>query len=193
MQTADVVIVGGGVVGASVAYHLTERGCSNVLIVERAREQGAGSTGRATGGVRAQFSTAVNVAMSLYSLGFIENFREATGRDCGYLAAGYLFVATDDAQLEGLKAARERQRAAGLRDVELLDAGEVARRAPRLRCDKIAGGTFRQRDGFVAPLELMRGFTGRALERGARVLAETEVTGIDVEGGRVRGVRTSRG
>ena len=193
MQTADVVIVGGGVVGASVAYHLAERGCKNVLIVERAAAQGAGSTGRATGGVRAQFSTAVNIAMSLYSLAFIENFREATGRDCGYLPVGYLFVATDGAQLEALKVARARQRAAGLTDVELLSAAEVARRAPRLRADNVAGGTFRQRDGFIAPLELMRGFTARAAERGARVWTETEVTGIDVEGGRVRAVRTSRG
>ena len=192
-DTADVVIIGGGVVGASVAYHLAERGCANVLVVERAREQGAGSTGRATGGVRAQFSTAVNIAMSLYSMEFIENFREATGRDCGYLPVGYLFVATDGAQLEGLKAARERQRAAGLTDVELLDAAEVARRAPRLRAAGVAGGTFRQRDGFVAPLELMRGFTERATARGARVLTETEVTGIDVEGGRVGAVQTSRG
>ena len=193
MQTADVCIIGGGVVGASVAYHLAERGCANVVIVERAREQGAGSTGRATGGVRAQFSTAVNIALSLYSLEFIRNFREATGRDAGYLPVGYLFVATDGAQLEALKAARERQRAAGLTDVELLDAAEVTRRAPLLRAETVAGGTFRQRDGFVAPLELMHGFTERALDRGARLLTGTEVTGIDVEGGRVRGVRTSRG
>jgi sarcosine oxidase subunit beta len=192
-ETADVVIIGGGVVGASVAYHLTERGCGNVLIVERAREQGAGSTGRATGGVRAQFSTAVNIALSLYSLEFIRNFREATGRGAGYLPVGYLFVATDGVQLEALKAARGRQRAAGLTDVELLDAGEVALRAPMLRADDIAGGAFRQADGFVAPLELMRGFTERALDRGARLWAETEVTGIDVKGGRVRGVQTSRG
>lgn len=192
-ETADVVIVGGGVVGASVAYHLAERGCSNVVIVERAREQGAGSTGRATGGVRAQFSTAVNIAMSLYSLEFIRNSREATGRDAGYLAVGYLFVATDEAQLGALEAARERQRAAGLTDVELLDGAEVARRVPRLRPDNVAGGAFRQGDGFVVPSELMRGFTERALARGARLWAGTEVTGIDVEGGRVRGVRTSRG
>ncbi|HLL75867.1 MAG TPA: FAD-binding oxidoreductase [Pyrinomonadaceae bacterium] len=192
-ETADVVIVGGGVVGASVAYHLAERGCANVVIVESAREQGTGSTGRATGGVRAQFSTAVNIAMSLYSLEFIRNFRDATGRDAGYLPVGYLFVATDGAQLEALKIARERQRAAGLTDVELLDAAEVARRAPRLRAETVAGGTFRQADGFVAPLELMRGFTERALARGARLLTDAEVTGIDVEGGRVCGVRTSRG
>lgn len=193
MDTADAVIIGGGVVGASVAYHLAERGCTDVVIVERAGEQGAGSTGRATGGVRAQFSTAVNVAMSLYSMEFIENFREATGRDSGYLPAGYLFVAASAAQLKMLKAARERQRAAGLTDVELLDAAEVARLAPMLRADAVAGGTFRQRDGFVAPLELMRGFTERAVSRGVRVRAETEVTGIDVGLGRVATVQTSRG
>src|ERR1044071_8228070 len=114
MHTADVVIIGGGVVGASVAYHLAERGGTNVIVVEREAEQGRGSTGRATGGVRAQFSTAVNIRMSLYSIRFFANFREATGCDCGYLPVGYLFLAADAAQLDALESARERQRAEGL-------------------------------------------------------------------------------
>ncbi|MCA1613430.1 MAG: FAD-binding oxidoreductase [Acidobacteria bacterium] len=191
--TADVVIIGGGVIGASVAYHLAERGARDVLVLEREPEQGRGSTGRATGGVRAQFSTGINIRMSLYSVRFFANFREATGRDCGYLPVGYLFLAADEAQLGALESARSRQRAEGLTNVEILDAGEIARRLPFVRADDLAGASFCPTDGFIDPLAVMRGFTARAEERGARVWRGVEVTGVDVEGGRVARVRTTRG
>ncbi|HZH89011.1 MAG TPA: FAD-dependent oxidoreductase [Pyrinomonadaceae bacterium] len=192
-QTADVVIIGGGIVGASVAFHLAERGCTDVLIVEREAEQGLGSTGRATGGVRAQFATAINIRMSCYSIDFFTRFEEATGHPCGYEPAGYLFVATSEAHLDYLKRTRERQRAEGLTNVELVGADEIARRVPGLRTDDVAGGSFCRTDGFIAPLKVLHGFTARAVARGARVWTETEVLGINVEGGRVAGVRTSRG
>ncbi|HZG51710.1 MAG TPA: FAD-dependent oxidoreductase, partial [Pyrinomonadaceae bacterium] len=191
--TADVVIIGGGIVGASVAFHLSERGCTDVLIVEREARQGLGSTGRATGGVRAQFANAINIRMSRYSIDFFTRFEEATGHACGYEAAGYLFVATSAAQLDYLKQARERQRAEGLTNVELVGAAEIARRVPGLRTDDVTGGSFCPTDGFIAPLKVLGGFMARAAERGARVWTETEVTGIEVRGGRVAGVETSRG
>ncbi|MDQ3756177.1 MAG: FAD-binding oxidoreductase [Acidobacteriota bacterium] len=97
-NTADVVIIGGGIVGASVAYHLAEAGCAYVLIVEREARQGLGSTGRATGGVRAQFATPVNIQMSRYSIEFLARFEEATGHPSGYKPAGYLFVATNEGE-----------------------------------------------------------------------------------------------
>jgi len=192
-QTADVVIIGGGIVGASVAFHLAERGCTDVLVVEREAAQGLGSTGRATGGVRAQFATAINIRMSRYSIDFFTRFEEATGHACGYEPAGYLFVATSEAHLTYLKQTHERQRAEGLTNVELVGAQEIARRVPGLHMDDVAGGTFCQTDGFIAPLKVLHGFTARAVERGVRVWTQTEVTGIDVEGGRVAGVTTSRG
>jgi sarcosine oxidase subunit beta len=192
-QTADVVIIGGGIVGASVAFHLAERGCTDVLIVEREAEQGLGSTGRATGGVRAQFTTAINIRMSRYSIDFFTRFEEATGHACGYEPAGYLFVATSEAHLDYLTKARERQRAAGLSNVELVGAEEIARRVPGLRMDDVVGGSFCQTDGFIAPLKVLHGFMARALARGVRVWTETEVTGIDVRGGRIAAVETSRG
>jgi sarcosine oxidase subunit beta len=192
-QTADVVIIGGGIVGASIAFHLSERGCTDVLVVEREAAQGLGSTGRATGGVRAQFATAINIRMSLYSIDFFTRFEEATGRPCGYEPAGYLFVATNEAHLEYLTRTRERQRAEGLTNVELVGADEIARRVPGLRMDDVAGGSFCQTDGFIAPLKALHGFTARAVERGVRVWTETEATGIEVEGGRVARVETSRG
>jgi sarcosine oxidase subunit beta len=192
-NTADVVIIGGGVVGASVAFHLAGRGVRDVLVVERESEQGRGSTGRATGGVRAQFSTPINIRMSLYSIRFFADFRAETGHDCGYLPAGYLFLAADGAQLDALKSARVRQRAEGLTSVEILGPEEVARRVPALRADDISGASFCPADGFIDPLALMRGFTARAVAGGARVWNGAEVTGIDVEGGRVARVRTTRG
>ncbi|HYP01758.1 MAG TPA: FAD-dependent oxidoreductase [Pyrinomonadaceae bacterium] len=193
-ETADVVIIGGGIVGASVAFHLAERGCADVLIVEREAAQGLGSTGRATGGVRAQFATSINIQMSRYSIDFFTRFEEATGgRSCGYEPAGYLFVATTEAHLDYLTRTRERQRAEGLANVELVGAAEIARRVPGLRTDDVRGGSFCPTDGFIAPLKVMRGFTERAVERGVRVWTETSVTGIEVEGGRVACVQTTRG
>jgi sarcosine oxidase subunit beta len=191
--TADVLIIGGGIVGASVAFHLAERGCTDVLIIEREAAQGLGSTGKATGGVRAQFATAINIQMSRYSIDFFTRFEEATGHACGYEPAGYLFVATSEAQFDYLKQTRERQLAEGLTNVELIGADEIARRVPGWRTDDVTGGSFCPTDGFIAPLKVMQGFTARATQRGVRVWTETEVTGIEVAGGRVASVQTTRG
>src|SRR6476620_7553912 len=106
MRSAEIVIIGGGVVGASIAYHLAERGVKDVMILERENRQGTGSTGKATGGVRAQFETDINILMSLYSIDFFENCEF----DCGYDPKGYLFFATDDRQLDYLKRNVARQR-----------------------------------------------------------------------------------
>jgi sarcosine oxidase subunit beta len=92
MRSAEIIIIGAGVVGASVAFHLTEKGAKNVLILEGEAEQGKGSTGKATGGVRAQFETEINIRMSLYSLDFFKNWEF----DCEYEPRGYLFFATDE-------------------------------------------------------------------------------------------------
>src|SRR5581483_7100230 len=99
METADVVIIGGGIVGSSSAYHLTEAGCNNVLVLERESQQGKGSTGKSMGGVRAQFSTPVNIRMSLYSIPFYASFEERLGHPCDYRPQGYLFCATSDKHL----------------------------------------------------------------------------------------------
>ena len=192
-ETADVIVIGGGIVSASVAYHLAERGCTNVLVVEREARQGLGSTGRATGGVRAQFATSINIQMSLYSIEFLSRFAEATGHPSGYQPAGYLFLATDERQLDYLKANRERQLTEGLRGVEIIGVEEIRRRWPQLRTDDLAGGSFCQTDGLVSPLDIMRGFTLRATQRGVRLWLDTHVTGIRVEAGAVAGLETTRG
>lgn len=192
-ETADVVIIGGGIVGASVAYHLSEAGCTNVLIVEREAAQGLGSTGRATGGVRAQFATEINIRMSRYSIEFIRHFEEHIGHPSGYDPVGYLFLATSERELQGLKLNCERQRREGVKDVEIISTADIARMLPQLRTDDIVGGSLCQTDGFVTPLHLLRGFTERAGERGVRMWLETAVTAIETASGQVVGVKTTRG
>lgn len=192
-ETADVVVIGGGIVGASIAYHLAEAGCRDVLVIEREAHQGKGSTGKSMGGVRAQFSTPVNILMSLYSIDFFSRFEEATGYPADYRPHGYLFVATSERHLDYLKANRERQMRLGLKQVELVSREEITEMVPQLRSDDIAGGTFCPTDGFVDPHSVMMGFMLRAREQGARLWLATEVTGIEVERGYVCAVNTTRG
>src|SRR3954471_20882432 len=109
MQTADVVIIGGGIVGSSIAWHLTHGGCKNVLVIERENSQGKGSTGKSMGGVRAQFSTPVNIQMSLYSIPFYAKFEERLGYPCDYRPQGYMFCASSDKHLAYLRTNQEKQ------------------------------------------------------------------------------------
>lgn len=192
-ETADVVIIGGGIVGSSIAYHLAEAGCTNVLIIEREEAQGMGSSGKGAGGVRAQFATAINIEMSLYSIDFFAQMEELTGYASGYRPYGYLFIATNEKHLDYLRANRERQMKAGLRNVEMVAAKDISGMLPQLRVDDVLGGSFCQTDGFVEPLSVLRGFTARAKEKGARVWLKTEVIGIEVENERIAGVMTTRG
>jgi glycine/D-amino acid oxidase-like deaminating enzyme len=178
-ETADVVIIGSGIVGSSVAYHLSEQGCTNVLVIEREAHQGKGSTGKSMGGVRAQFATAVNIQMSRYSIDFFSRFDEVVGHPADYRAHGYLFCATNERQLEYLKANRETQMALGVKNVELVSRENIQKFVPQLRVDDILGGTFCPTDGFVDPHSVMMGFMLKARERGVRLWLDTEVTNIE--------------
>ena len=192
-ETADVVIIGSGIVGSSVAYHLAQAGCTNVLVIEREAHQGKGSTGKSMGGVRAQFSTPVNIQMSKYSIDFFSRFDEVVGHPADYRAHGYLFCATSESHLAYLKANRERQIALGVSNVEWVSPKEIQAIVPQLRTDDILGGTFCPTDGFVDPHSVMMGFMLNARERGARLWLETQVTGIKVQNDQIAGVETSRG
>ena len=193
MNSADVIIIGGGIVGSSIAYHLTEAGCRNVLVIERETHQGKGSTGKSMGGVRAQFATPINIRMSLYSIAFFGTFDEVMGHPSGYRPQGYLFVATTPAHLDYLRENHRHQVEAGLQSVRLLDPLDVARIAPEIRHDDIVGGSFCATDGFVDPHSVMTGFMQKAMERGVRLMRDTAVTGIAVDAQGVTGVETSRG
>src|SRR6267378_3484335 len=142
MHTADVVLIGGGIVGSSIAYHLVAAGCKNILVIERETTQGKGSTGKSMGGVRAQFSTPVNIQMSLYSIPFYAAFEERLGRPCDYRPQGYLFCATSDEHLSYLRTNQQKQIALGLKDVRMVSADEVRQQFPQMRADDILGGSF---------------------------------------------------
>src|SRR6266850_3216574 len=192
-ETADVVIIGSGIVGSSVAYHLADAGCTNVLVVEREAHQGKGSTGKSMGGVRAQFATTVNIQMSRYSIEFFSSFDERLGYPADYRPHGYLFCATNELHLEYLKANRERQMALGVKNVELISREDIGKILPQLRVDDVLGGTYCPTDGFVDPHSVMMGFMLKARERGVRLWLDTRVTGIEVDNGWVTGVTTTRG
>jgi sarcosine oxidase, subunit beta len=178
MHTADVVIIGGGIVGSSIAYHLVAAGCRKVLVLERETAQGRGSTGKSMGGVRAQFSTPVNIQMSLYSIPFYASFEERLGYPCDYRPQGYLFCATGDNHMAYLRANYEKQVAMGLKNVRLVAGDEIRRMFPQLRGDDIIGGSFCSTDGFVDPYSAMIGFMTWAGEHGATLWKNAGVTGI---------------
>lgn len=193
MQTADVVIIGGGIVGSSIAYYLTDAGCRNVLVIERESAQGKGSTGKSMGGVRAQFSTPVNITMSLYSIPFYASFDERLGYPCDYRPQGYLFCATSDKHMGYLRANYEKQVSMGLRDVRLITGDEIRSMFPQLRGDDLVGGSFCSTDGFVDPYSAMMGFMTCAADHGATLWKNTAVTGIVRDRRGVSGVETTRG
>lgn len=191
MPSPDVVIIGAGIVGSSIAYHLTQAGCKNVLVLERESQQGKGSTGKSMGGVRAQFSTPVSIRMSLYSIPFFREFEERMGHPSGYRGQGYLFVATEERHLRYLRANYELQTSLGLKTVELLKAEDVTRMVPQLRADDILGGSFCSTDGFVDPHSVMTGFMLRAIDGGARLVRNAEVTAIERDADGICAVRTA--
>src|ERR1700720_2658046 len=131
MKTVEVVIIGGGIVGSSIAYHLTANGCRNVLVIERESAQGKGSTGKSMGGVRAQFSTPVSIQMSLYSIPFYAGFEECLGYPCDYRPQGYLFCATSEQQMAYLRANYTQQVKMGLKDVRVVGGEEIRSMFPQ--------------------------------------------------------------
>lgn len=184
--TADCVIIGGGVVGCSLAYHLARLGM-RPLLLERG-EFGAGSTARCAGGVRQQFSTDVNVRVGMLSRRLLERFEEEIGSTADLRQIGYLLLATSADQMAQFERNVDVQRAAGLTDVELLDTGAIAARLPELNVDDVVGGTFCPSDGLAGPNEVTRGYVTAARREGATVLDGVEVTAIERSGDAVTGV-----
>src|SRR5215212_10994701 len=180
MHTADVVIIGGGVIGASVAYHLAARGVRDVLVLERGRAPGAGSTGRATGGFRAQFGTRVNVRLSLLSREKLLRFEEETGVDPGYAPRGYLFLACNEEDLRMLGDAQAVQHACGLSEARMIDAREARAINPRIGDETIIGGAFCPSDGFIRPMSILRGYAEAARRLGVRFVFDADRAEGDV-------------
>jgi len=194
MTTASVAVIGAGVVGASVAYHLAARGWRDVVILERGAGPGEGSTGRATGGFRAQYATAMNVRLSLLAREKLRRLEAETGVDPGYAPCGYLWIAGDERELAELRAGQLVQHAEGLREAVQLGPEDVLRCNPALAAEGIVGGVFCPTDGFIRPLRILEGYLAAGARLGVRVAWSTEATGFSLRPGEtISEVRTSRG
>lgn len=196
MERADVVIIGGGVMGSSVAYHLKVQGfAGRVVVLERDPTYQRASTALSVGGIRQQFGTEVNIRLSRWSVGFYETFADTMAvdgerPDIQFRQCGYLFLATERGW-EVLKRRHALQRALGA-EVELLDPSEILRIVPDLNLEGIVGASFGRRDGYLDPYSVMQAFARKAKSLGASYAVD-EVVAIDRVGGRVAGVRTGRG
>jgi sarcosine oxidase, subunit beta len=174
---ADVAIIGAGVIGCSVAFHLARLGCPNVVLIEKESLPGSGSTSKANGGIRAQFTTDVNIAMSLASMDILDALADEIGEPPVYRKAGYLFLTGDETRFAAMKAAASFQRARGV-SVHALDADAVRVLAP-YAAGPIVGGTFGPRDGFIEAGALTNFFLREATRSGVKARYGAEVTGIE--------------
>jgi sarcosine oxidase subunit beta len=194
MRRAAVAVIGGGVMGASVAYHLAARGQRDVLILDRAQGAGLGSTGRATGGFRAQYGTAINVQLSLLARARLQAFRDETGVDPGYVQAGYLWLAVSESERRALDAGRRVQHEAGLHEAVAVTPEDIGRLNPAIELRDVVGGAFCPSDGFIRPLQILEGYLAAAARLGVRTEWEATVTGFrQAEDGRIHEVETSAG
>jgi sarcosine oxidase, subunit beta len=184
--TADCVIVGGGVVGCSLAYHLAGHGMRPLLLERNAL--GSGSTGRCAGGVRQQFSTEVNVRLGMMSRRMLERFPEEIGSSADFRQIGYLFLASSDAEAAQFARNVELQRRCGLDDVRLLSVDEALELVPYVRPDDLTAATFCPSDGLAGPNELTLGYAAAARRLGATIVEGVEVSAIPSASGCVRGV-----
>ncbi|HJQ13710.1 MAG TPA: FAD-dependent oxidoreductase [Anaerolineales bacterium] len=190
--TADIVIIGGGVMGASTAYHLARRGMKNIVLLEKEDFFGTGATGRCAGGVRYQFSTEINVKLSLESLPMLERFKEEIGQDVNYRQCGYLLIATSEEDTAAFQHNVAMQNRLGVQ-TRLLSGDEVRARLPLMNFEDALAGTFHQKDGMVDPNSVVAGYIRAAQGLGVKALTRAEVTGIHVHGGQVEAVETAQG
>jgi len=182
-----VVIIGAGIVGTSIAYHLARAGRTDVAVIDKEPAAGMGSTAKAAGGIRAQFSSGINIELSRLSIERFERFPQEMGIPVEFTQAGYLWMGTAPEHLRIFEANAALQRRHGLQ-IELLDRAGVAKKAPYVRSDDLLGGVFHARDGYASPADYVMGYHKKAKELGASFFFGEEVTGR--EG---RTIRTASG
>ena len=192
----DVLIIGGGVIGCSIAYHLTKRGCRNVVVVER-NTIGSGSTAKAAGGFRQQFSYETNVRLAMYSINFFEHFHErlelppdAEGVD--FHQIGYLFLLSTPEAFTTFERSAALQQRLGL-PVEVLTPEQVGSRWPWLSVHDLVGATYCPTDGYGRPHNVMQAFATQAQRLGASFVEGAEVSAITRKGARIMTVETNQG
>jgi sarcosine oxidase subunit beta len=187
-KTADVVIIGGGIIGLSIAYYLALKKPGRIVLLEKG-QLGEGSTSRCVGGIRTQFSTEINIRFSLESLKTFERFKEEFGVDPEFKRTGYLFLATTDDERNILRKNMELQKKFNI-PVEVLTPDEISARWPYLRTDDILEGTFCSWDGYAGPNEVLTGFASGARRAGVKIYEGTEAMQILSAKSKIEGVRT---
>jgi sarcosine oxidase subunit beta len=190
--TASVVIIGGGVMGTSAAYHLGLRGCEDVLLLEREPFFGTQATGRCAGGIRYQFSTEINVQLSLLSLPMLDRFEEELGQPIDRRRTGYLFLLTSEQSVSNFRQVVTMQHRLGV-NTEWLTPQEIAACVPVLDLHGVLAGTNHSEDGLADPNSVVQGYVSGARRLGAKLLTDVEVMDIRVTAGKVCGVVTNRG
>jgi len=196
-STASVVVIGGGVMGASAAYHLALRGVPDVVLLESGRFFGHGATGKCAGGIRYQFSTAINVRLSQLSLPMLARFEAETGQAIDLRYPGYLLLATTEENVAEFRRNVALQHSLGV-PTEWLSGDEVRRRVPQLAAGDVLAATYHAGDGLADPNGVVAGYISAGRRLGVRAYTDAPVTGIEVApaaggAGRVAAVQTPLG
>ncbi len=189
---ASVIIIGAGIVGASIAYHLAMRGCTDVLVLEKAETEVTGSTARSAAGVRHQFSTEINIRLSLYSIEQLKHFTERVGGYADLKQVGYLLLVNDPDTWAAYQSNVALQNSLDVRS-RVITPDEVQQLVPGTRIDDLFGATYCPDDGYCNPHGIATGYLSRAKERGVRLRRLTPATGIRKSGGRATAVETPHG
>lgn len=189
---ADAVVIGGGIIGVAVAFYLARQKYGQIVVVEKEPFLGAGSTCKAAGGIRAQFSNAVNIQMSMLSEQCFVRFKEEVGYEALYDQVGYLFLMTSDEEVKEFTAHHALQRSLGLNAV-LLKPEDIPQYAPHVRLDDVKLGTFCKDDGLGDPNEFLSGYEHAIRDMGVEIAMETAVTGFAMNGRKITGVKTTKG
>jgi sarcosine oxidase subunit beta len=191
-RTAEIVVIGGGVMGASIAYHLAARGVKNIVLLEKNDFFGLEATGRCAGGVRYQFATEVNIRLSLASLPMLERFEAEIGQAIDYRKCGYIFLITTPEDVMIFQHNMALQNRLGA-ETQWWDGDEIRRNLPMMRLEDVLGGTYNAKDGLVDPNSVVMGYIQAARRLGVSALTGIEVTGFQVKADQITGVETYEG
>lgn len=190
--STQIVIIGGGVMGASTAYHLAQRGVKDVVLLEKQETYGLGATGKCAGGIRYQFSTEVNIRLSQLSLPMLDRFADEIGQEIDRRKIGYLFLLTSEKEVETFRQTIALQNRLGV-PTQWLSGDDVRRRVPQLAADDVLAGTFNPEDGLADPAGVVLGYINAARRLGAQPFSDAPVTAISVNANGTYTVATPQG